>query len=267
MPGLRDAVLNLDDAFGARARAAPRAARRAHDRLQRSRGARRRRDRRRIRLAGAMELDIDLGRARRRRRASSAASTSSNVLGVLGCLLAYGIAVRGRGDAARRAARRCPGAWSRSASGRWSSSTTRTRPTRSRRCCRRCARSPQSAAAGWSCVFGCGGDRDPGQAAADGRGRGAPRRPRRSSPPTTRAARIPLRSSTRSRRHRAATRERRARPRRARSRRRSPRRSAERRRADRRQGPRELPGNRRPAPCRSPMRRWRARRSRRSGRA
>ena len=51
---------------------------------------------------------------------------------------------------------------------RWWWSTTRTRRMRWKRCWRRCA--PARARGGeLICVFGCGGDRDPRQAAADGR--------------------------------------------------------------------------------------------------
>ena len=109
-------------------------------------------------------------------------STSSNALGVLGCLLAYGHPVRRRRARCSSSCRRFPGACSRSRSGRdgrswWS--TTRTRPTRSTRCCRRCEPVARARGGRLVVVFGAGGERDRRKRAADGRGGLAARRPHR----------------------------------------------------------------------------------------
>ena len=162
--GSQHAVLNLDDALGVRARAAPRWPRRAHHRLQ-PRAARRATGGRVPRAPARSSTSSragprDAATAGRRRastsRTCSACSAAARERASPSTrrrrLLALAAAVPGRMQRGRRASRS-------------SSSTTRTRPTRSRRCCSalRAGRA-RRAAAGWSCVFGCGGDRDPASA-------------------------------------------------------------------------------------------------------
>ena len=197
-------MLNLDDAFGAqpdrrvaRARArrvigygfgarATCAATRASVAIVDARHRVRRRD--------------AVGRRRSSSAAASARFNAANLLGVLGVLLASGVAARRRARGARARSKPVAGRMRALGGGdasRWSSSTTRTRPMRSRRCCARAAaRRVRARGASSSCVFGCGGDRDRGQAAADGRDRRAGSPTAWSSPATTRAARIRTRSST-----------------------------------------------------------------------
>ena len=102
----------------------------------------------------------------------------ANLLGVIGALRALGVPLADAAAACARAhagarahAARAP-ATAAVAARRWWS-TTRTRPMRWRRCSP--ALRPLATARGgelW-CVFGCGGNRDAGQAAADGRDRRA----------------------------------------------------------------------------------------------
>ena len=257
-PGLQHAVINLDDAFGARSRRVARSLARQRAGLRIGQGRDRRPSRWICRKRGLHARDRDaLGRrgdpqpAARRLQCRQPARR-------LGVLLAAGVELDDavRGARAGRAGGRPAADGAAAGQARWSWSTMRTRPTRWRRCWRRCAacwpaqarldlrvrlrRRPRS-----------------GQAPADGRGRDPARRPASSSPATTRAARIRARSSTqivagahpnyhveidRAARHLSRACARRGR----------------RRRADRRQGARDLPGDRRRGACRSAMPRSRA---------
>ena len=156
------AVVNVDDPAGAELALRGRARRRARDpRL--ARRATPRCDSRRPTCAwtGRARASRSPGAASSWRFRCSATSTSRTcwspaasrtALGVAPEVIAAGVAacpqVPGRVERVaagrRRRSRRC-----------WS--TTRTRPTPSTSCCARCGR---SRAAGWSRVFGCGGDRD-----------------------------------------------------------------------------------------------------------
>ena len=136
-PGLGAAVLNLDDAMGARL-------------AQRLAG-------RGLRVIGYGFADAARGRGGRipAGEACCRASTRgqvgrfnlANALGVLGCLLAFGCERQAHGAARRPAAGARAHAAYR-ATGRWSSWTTRTRRTRSRKCCKLCVPWRSSAAAG-----------------------------------------------------------------------------------------------------------------------
>ena len=92
------------------------------------------------------------------------AFNAQNLLGVLGVLLASDVPLDDAVAALARiaAARRAACSASAATASRSSSSTTRTRPTRSRKCC--IALRPAVPQGGeLVCVFGCGGDRDPGK--------------------------------------------------------------------------------------------------------
>ena len=135
-PGLHARVINVDDAFGQSladdaARARPQGADlRARQRRRRRNGDLRHRARHR-----AVGRDA-VGTRRRRDHGCSATFNASNLLGVLGVLLASEVrladARRARCRTSRRRRDACS-SWA-AASCRSSSSTTRTRPMRSRRC-------------------------------------------------------------------------------------------------------------------------------------
>ena len=234
-PGLRCAVINVRDRVRPRARRATRPGAR-EDRLHHLER----------RVGGARHgLDPRAGAARDGGRSHAATSrpagvpallrsrlvgefNAENLLAVLGVLLGWNVPLQQALGGARRCASRRRDAWrpSAAARSRWCWSTTRTRPTRSRKV----LDAARAHARGrLFCVFGCGGDRDPGKRPLMGAHRRGRRRrrdrhrrqsahrglrarsSRRSSPacatPTLRtwSPTAPRRSATRSPRPRPAT--------------------------------------------------------------
>ena len=137
-PGLRVGVINVDDAFGQRLdrRARARAGSKV---LTYGFGARRHRGdaaSRSTRAASRSSVDTPWGTGDVAHARWSARSTRRTCSACSACCSSSGVALRRGARACSPTSSRRPAACSGSAAatGRWSSSTTRTRPTRSRRC-------------------------------------------------------------------------------------------------------------------------------------